>query len=114
MCVIDGMNKQDLCGGEGNCRAIYFVSPKHCIQIFRLSNTIFIQKVQPIKYQHSSFDLKSNILPPPVNLLIGREEGVETIRGGEQKLGSVPASLGLEYSNGRRRGAWGAEKFSRD
>lgn len=110
------MNKKDSWHrtgeGVGNHRAIYFVSPKLCIKFFRLSSTIFFfQKVQPIKYQHSNFDLKSN-LPPPVMLLVGREEGMETIEAGGHKLETAPALLGLEYSRGRRSGEWGAEKFS--
>lgn len=53
--VIDTENKQNSWGVIIN--QIYFVSLNHLIKIFRVPNTIFIQKDQPIKCQHSKLDL---------------------------------------------------------
>lgn len=76
MCVIDVVNKQGSWGVI--LEPIYFdLSPKQCIEFSSLSSIIYIQKVQPIKYGPSNLNLRSNLLPSPVMLLFGVEEGAE-------------------------------------
>lgn len=115
--VIDTENKQNSWGVIIN--QIYFVSLNHLIKIFRVPNTIFIQKDQPIKCQHSKLDLTWN--RPPVK---SRQLSPTWGSAGEHRgwglesshppslLESIAALPGLEQSRGRRVRVKGEQKSS--